>query len=158
MNEITGGSCTLEGAKVLAEVANVASSGGKSNMLGYVRISLPVGPVMVAHPDVYDLLPESGENLDPVQFTNDICTAFQTAIENGFNFYIYSESRTDLIKTNITVAKRDEEDNLKLLIEVDGATEDWYVSNVQFGGEATVLFIDDIEAFHNESTWDGVIE
>lgn len=29
MNEITGGSCTLEGAKVLAEVANIASTGGR---------------------------------------------------------------------------------------------------------------------------------
>jgi len=33
MNEITGGSCTLEGAKVLAEVANIASTGGNQQFV-----------------------------------------------------------------------------------------------------------------------------
>ena len=157
MNEITGGSCTLEGAKVLAEVANVASSGGKSNMLGYAKIDLPHELIIVTHPDVYDLLPESGSSLDPVQFTNDICNAFQTAIEDGFNFYFYDKVDPELVKMNITVV-RDERDNLKLQVEVGGNVNDWYVGETQFEGSAAVLFINDIEAFHNESSWEGEVE
>lgn len=57
MNEITGGSCTLEGAKVLAEVANIASVGNAGGAVYLHKISLS-SPGDCMSPRIYVLSPQ----------------------------------------------------------------------------------------------------
>lgn len=49
MNEITGGSCTLEGAKVLAEVANIASTGGQRLLVTQITARFMFPPQVWKH-------------------------------------------------------------------------------------------------------------